>query len=116
MSEVQRTVAFAEEGFNDLVLINEYLTQAYCGFGESLAEANRHAQLLIEAIIAAAYLLAVVFVIWLWIVPSIGFVHALSNVTSRCFPCSLAGKTTSAECWCGCCKTAPRLEPALSTL
>ena len=31
------------------MLINKYLTQAYCGFGESLAEANRHAQLRIEA-------------------------------------------------------------------
>ncbi|WP_186544823.1 hypothetical protein [Synechococcus sp. ROS8604] len=26
-----------------------------------------------------------------------------------------AGKTTSAACWCGCCKTALRPEPALST-
>ena len=55
--------------------------------------------------------LAVVFVIWLWIVPSIGFVHLLNSETSRCFPCSLAGKTTSAACWCGCCKTAPTPSP-----
>ncbi len=31
-----------------------HLTQAYCGFGEPLAEVNRHAQMRIEAIIAAA--------------------------------------------------------------
>ena len=48
----------AEEAINDLVLITEHLTQAYCGFGEPLAEANRHAQLRIEAIIAAAERLA----------------------------------------------------------
>ena len=58
MSEAQWTVVFAEEAINDLVLITEYLTQAYCGFGEPLAEANRHAQLRVEAIIAEADLLA----------------------------------------------------------
>ncbi len=58
MSEAQWTVVFAEDAINDLVLITEYLTQAYCGFGEPLAEANRHAQLRIEAIIAAADSLA----------------------------------------------------------
>lgn len=58
MSEAQWSVVFAEEAINDLLLITEHLTQAYCGFGEPLAEANRHAQLRIEAIIAAADLLA----------------------------------------------------------
>ena len=58
MSEAQWTVVFAEEAINDLLLITEYLTQAYCGFGEPLAEANRHAQLRIEAIISAAERLA----------------------------------------------------------
>ena len=58
MSEVPWTVVFAEDAINDLVLITEYLTQAYCGFGEPLAEANRHAQLRIESIIAAAERLA----------------------------------------------------------
>ena len=48
----------SEESINDLVLITEHLTQTYCGFGESLAEANRHAQLRIEAIIAEAERLA----------------------------------------------------------
>ena len=58
MSEAQWTVVFAEEAINDLVLITEHLTQAYCGFGEPLAEANRHAQLRIEAIIVKAERLA----------------------------------------------------------
>ena len=58
MSEVPWTVVFAEDAINDLVLITEYLTQAYCSFGEPLAEANRHAQLRIESIIAAAERLA----------------------------------------------------------
>ncbi len=58
MSEAQWTVVFAEEAINDLVLITEHLTQAYCGFGEPLAEANRHAQLRIEAIIVEAERLA----------------------------------------------------------
>ena len=58
MSEAQWTVVFAEEAINDLALITEHLTEAYCGFGEPLAEANRHAQLRIESIIAAADLLA----------------------------------------------------------
>jgi len=35
-----------------------YLTQAYCGFGEPLAEAHSHAKLRIEAIITAAERLA----------------------------------------------------------
>ncbi len=51
-------MVFAAEAINDLVLITEYLTQAYCGFGEPLAEANRHAQVRIEAIITAAERLA----------------------------------------------------------
>ena len=58
MSEVPWTVVFAEDAINDLVLITEYLTHAYCSFGEPLAEANRHAQLRIEASIAAAERLA----------------------------------------------------------
>ena len=59
MSEVPWTVVFAEDAINDLVLITEYLTQAYCSFGEPLAEANRHAQLRIESIIAKAERLAI---------------------------------------------------------
>jgi plasmid stabilization system protein ParE len=58
MSEAPWKVVFAEEAINDLALITDHLTQAYCGFGEPLAEANRHAQLRIEAIIAAAERLA----------------------------------------------------------
>jgi plasmid stabilization system protein ParE len=58
MSEAPWTVVFAAEAINDLVLITEYLTQAYCGFGEPLAEANRHAQVRIEVIITAAERLA----------------------------------------------------------
>jgi toxin ParE1/3/4 len=42
-------------------LISEYLAQAYCSFGESQAEANRHAQARIEAIIAAAERLATAY-------------------------------------------------------
>ena len=59
MSEAPWTVVFAEDAINDLVLITEYLTQAYCSFGEPLAEANRHAQLRIESIIAKAERLAI---------------------------------------------------------
>lgn len=40
------------------MLITHYLTQAYCGFGEQLAEAHSHAKLRIEAIITAAERLA----------------------------------------------------------
>jgi toxin ParE1/3/4 len=58
MSEAQWTVVFAAEAINDLLLITEYLTQSYCGFWEPLAEANRHAQVRIEAIITAAERLA----------------------------------------------------------
>jgi hypothetical protein len=58
MSEAQWTVVFAAEAINHLLLITEYLTQSYCGFGEPLAEANRHAQVRIEAIITAAERLA----------------------------------------------------------
>ena len=58
MSEAPWSVVFAAEAINDLLLITEYLTQAYCGFGEPPAEANRHAQVRIEAIIAAAERLA----------------------------------------------------------
>ena len=32
MSETPWSVVFAEEAINDLLLITEYLTQAYCGF------------------------------------------------------------------------------------
>ena len=65
MSEAPWTVVFAADAINDLLLIKEHLTEAYCSFREPIAEANRHAQLRIEAIIAAAYLLAVAFAIWL---------------------------------------------------
>ena len=58
MSEAPWTVVFAAEAINDLLLISEYLAQAYCGFGESPVEADRHAQARIEAIIAAAERLA----------------------------------------------------------
>ena len=58
MSEAPWTVVFAAEAINDLVLITDYLTQAYCGFGEPLAEANRHAKVRIESIITAAERLA----------------------------------------------------------
>ena len=36
MSESSRMVVFAVEAINGLVLITEYLTQAYSGFGEPL--------------------------------------------------------------------------------
>lgn len=58
MSEAPWAVVFAAEAINDLLLITEVLTQAYCSFGESPAEANRHAQARIEAVIAAAERLA----------------------------------------------------------
>ena len=58
MSEAPWTVVFAAEAINDLLLISEHLAQAYCSFGESPAEADRHAQARIEAIIAAAERLA----------------------------------------------------------
>ena len=58
MSEAPWTVVFAAEAINDLVLITEYLTQAYCGFGEPLVEAHSHAQVRIEATITAAERLA----------------------------------------------------------
>ena len=74
MSEAPRTVVFAAEAVNELVLITEYLTQACCGFGEPLAEAHCHAKLRIEAIISSQ-----AFVTWLWIVPCIGFDPALSS-------------------------------------
>ena len=127
MSEAPWTVVFAAEAINDLELITEYLTQAYCGFGEPLAEAKCHAQVRIEAIITAAERLATAplrgeshddllpgqaFDTWLSIVLCIGFAHALTSGKSRCWPCFLVAKTTSAACWCACCKTAPRPEPA----
>ena len=40
------------------MLVTSYLTQSYCGFGEPPVQANRHAQVRIEAIIAAAEQLA----------------------------------------------------------
>jgi hypothetical protein len=58
MSEAPWIVVFAAEASNDLVLITDYLTQAYCGFGEPLVEAKCHAQVRIEAIITAPELLA----------------------------------------------------------
>jgi plasmid stabilization system protein ParE len=58
MSEAPWPVVFAAEASNDLVLITDYLTQAYCGFGEPLVEAKCHAQVRIEAIITAAERLA----------------------------------------------------------
>jgi toxin ParE1/3/4 len=58
MSEAPWTVVFAAEAINDLLLISEYLAQSYCSFGESPAEADRHALARIEAIIAAAERLA----------------------------------------------------------
>ena len=58
MSEAPWTVVFAADAINDLLLISEYLTQAYCGFGEPLAEANSHAKVRIEAMITAAERLA----------------------------------------------------------
>ena len=58
MSEAPWTVVFAAEAINDLLLISEYLAQAYSSFGELPAEADRHAQARIEAIIAAAERLA----------------------------------------------------------
>lgn len=51
-------MVFAAEAINDLLLITEVLTQSYCGFGEPPAEANRHSQVRIEAIITAAERLA----------------------------------------------------------
>jgi toxin ParE1/3/4 len=58
MSEAPWTVVFAVEAINGLVLITEYLTQAYSGFGEPLVEAQYHAQERIESIITAAERLA----------------------------------------------------------
>jgi toxin ParE1/3/4 len=52
------TAVFAAEAINDLVLITEYLTQAYSGFGKPLVETQYHAQERIEAIITAAERLA----------------------------------------------------------
>ena len=43
MSEAQWAVVFAAEAINDLALITEYSTQAYCSFGEPLAEAKASA-------------------------------------------------------------------------
>ena len=58
MSEAPWTVVFAAEAINDLLLIADHLTQAYCSFGEPPAQAERHAQARIEAIITAAERLA----------------------------------------------------------
>ena len=58
MNEAPWTVVFAAEAINDLVLITDYLTQAYWGFGEPQAEAHSHSRLRIEAIITAAERLA----------------------------------------------------------
>ena len=58
MSEAPWTVVFATDAINDLLLIADHLAQAYCGFGEPPAQAERHAQARIEAIITAAERLA----------------------------------------------------------
>lgn len=58
MSEAPLSVVFAEEKINDLLLTTDYLTQSYCKFGEPPVKANRHAQVRIVAIIAAAERLA----------------------------------------------------------
>ena len=50
------------------------------------------------------------FATWLWILLFIGFNPALSSGKSRCWPCFLVAKTTSAACWCACCKTVPRFD------
>ena len=47
-------MVFAAEANHDLVLITDYLTQAYRGFGEPQAEPYSHAKLRIEEIITAA--------------------------------------------------------------
>ena len=133
MSEAQWTVVFAAEAINDLLLITEYLTQSYFGFGEPLAEANRHAQVRIEAIITAAegwpplpsaqnhtMICCLALAIWLWIVLSIGFVHALSSGKSRCWPCfwwprSPAPNVSPPAAKPACCKTVTRSELVLFT-
>ena len=58
MSEAPWTVVFAADATNDLLLIADHLVQAYCGFGEPPAQAERHAQARIEAIITSAERLA----------------------------------------------------------
>jgi toxin ParE1/3/4 len=52
------TVVFAEAALADLILIEDHLTAAYLGFGDSPGAAARHARTRIEAIIAAAERLA----------------------------------------------------------
>ena len=64
MSEAPWSVVFVEEAINDLLLITESLTQAYCGFGEPPAKDKCHAQVCIEAIIAAAERLATPPFLW----------------------------------------------------
>lgn len=58
MTDVAWTVVFATAAAEDLALIDDHLCEAYQGFGESQAEARRHAQARIEAIIASAERLA----------------------------------------------------------
>jgi toxin ParE1/3/4 len=58
MSARPWTVVFAAAAEDDLILIEDHLTEAYLSFGESQAEAARHAQDRIETIIAAAERLA----------------------------------------------------------
>jgi toxin ParE1/3/4 len=58
MTGADWTVVFAAEAVEDLSLIESHLTRAYQDFGESPAEAARHAQGRIEAIIVAAERLA----------------------------------------------------------
>ncbi len=52
------TVVFAAAALDDFRLIEDHLTQAYRGFGESAAEAAQHSEARIEAIIIAAERLA----------------------------------------------------------
>ena len=118
-------MVFAEEAINDLLLITDYLTQSYsyCGFGQPPAEANRHAEECIEAIIAAAErLLTTPFrgechhdllpgLCHLALDRAVTlFVHALSSEKSRFWPCSLGDRIISDGCRCACSKTAPRVE------
>lgn len=54
MTSVGWTVVFAAEATRDLMLIEAFLAKAYQDFGESRTEAAHHAELRIEAILAAA--------------------------------------------------------------
>ena len=58
MSVPDWTVQFAEDAVRDLDLIEAHLFQAYRAFGESPAEAQRHAEARVDAIITTAERLA----------------------------------------------------------